>query len=69
MFALMVTMLLASRNSLLTFLLGLSHERALAWHGFMAVVATLLSLYHANTAYLDIDGEGLLNHTHVKSWL
>ncbi|KAG2448227.1 hypothetical protein HYH02_006812 [Chlamydomonas schloesseri] len=37
---------LASRNNAVTFLLGLSHERAIAWHGLAAAGAVALALYH-----------------------
>ncbi|KAG2498204.1 hypothetical protein HYH03_003957 [Edaphochlamys debaryana] len=47
------------RNSLATFLLGLSHERAIWWHALAAILATGLALYHGLIEQLGKDeGEG-----------
>ncbi|KAG2483535.1 hypothetical protein HYH03_017639 [Edaphochlamys debaryana] len=53
--------ILAMRNSPVTFLLGLSHERGIAWHGLAAVLATGLALYHGLIEQLDAgkdEGDG-----------
>lgn len=47
-----VAFALAGRNNLLTFLLGVSHERALFFHGVTATAATGLSLYHGIVSQL-----------------
>ncbi|PNW85477.1 hypothetical protein CHLRE_03g188300v5 [Chlamydomonas reinhardtii] len=43
---LIIAYVLATRNNAVTFLLGLSHERAIAWHGLAAAAAVGLALYH-----------------------
>ena len=43
---LIIAYVLATRNNAVTFLLGLSHERAIAWHGMAAAAAVGLALYH-----------------------
>ncbi|KAG2442455.1 hypothetical protein HXX76_002541 [Chlamydomonas incerta] len=43
---LIIAYVLATRNNAVTFLFGLSHERAIAWHGLAAAAGTGLALYH-----------------------
>lgn len=49
---LLATYLLSMRNSVLTFLLGLSHERAVRWHAACAVLATAVTLQHGLVEHL-----------------
>lgn len=48
----MLGIALVGRNNIMTFALGLSHERAVWWHGLAMGLATGLSLYHGVTEHL-----------------
>lgn len=48
---------LAGRNNVLTFLLGLSHERAIWWHGLCVAAAVGTGLYHGLIEQLNVDDE------------
>lgn len=64
---LIAAVLLASRNTLITFLLGLSHERAIVWHGFTSLLALLLGLYHAcaSSTFADLTGACVRRSLHA----
>ena len=58
--------MLAARNSVLTFLIGLPFERAIKWHFLLAVITEGLSVYHGLVALgLWASAEGRINASDV----
>eukprot|EP00198_Chlamydomonas_reinhardtii_P002520 XP_001691856.1 respiratory burst oxidase [Chlamydomonas reinhardtii] len=71
---LIIAYVLATRNNAVTFLLGLSHERAIAWHGMSASAAVGLALYHGLIEQLSWGGnedaeEDDLGSYFVTGWI
>ncbi len=59
--AIFLTFILSSKNSFITFLLGVSYERVLVLHKFMAVVAVATTILHGVASEVngsEEDGEG-----------
>ncbi|KAG2442457.1 hypothetical protein HXX76_002543 [Chlamydomonas incerta] len=71
---LIIAYVLATRNNAVTFLFGLSHERAIAWHGLAAAAAVGLALYHGLIEeYVDPGKQGAARAEHkfyfVTGWI